>query len=201
MTDNPSKIVRRTLDCMQDLYNNNDFKSKWLNSIQRKLQINGMSNSIDNFRKTEYIQRLEDQFYQDWNSLINNSSRTLFYKGVKSEFGYNESLDDVDISLTYWYFKFITSNHRLPIETGRWNKTPLSERLCTLCYDEVGDEFHFLFNCHHFDLSRKKIIKKYFYRNPSMYKTCELFNTKNTSVLTNICKFIKEIIMTFRNRT
>ena len=59
-----------------------------------------MSNSIDNFRKSEYKQRLEDQFHLDWNSIINNSIRTLFYKGVKSEFGYNESLDDDDISLT-----------------------------------------------------------------------------------------------------
>ena len=198
MTDDPSKIVRRTLICMQNFYENSDFKSKWLTSIHNKLQLSGVSNSFITFRKTEYKQRLEDQFYQNWNSLIDNSNRTIFYRGVKREFGYNESLDDIDLNLSYWFFKFISSNHHLPIEKGRWDKTPLADRLCTLCYKEVGDEFHFLFNCQYFDLSRKKYIKKYFYKNPSMYKTCELFNSKKTLILTNLCKFIKEIIMTFR---
>ena len=198
MTDDPSKIVRRILIYMQNFYETSDFKSKWLTSIHSKLQLNGVSNSFKTFRKAEYKQRLEDQYLQNWNSLVNDSNRNLFYRGVKREFVYNESLDDIDQNLTYWFFKFISSNHRLPIEKGRWDKTPLADRLCTLCYKEVGDEFHFLFNCQYFDISRKKFIKKYFYKNPSMYKTCELFNSNNTSVLTNLCKFIKEIIMTFR---
>ena len=198
MTDDPSKLVRRTLICIHNLYENSDFKSKWLTSIHNKLHLSGVSNSLKTFRKTEYKQRLEDQFYQNWNSLVDNSNRSIFYRRVKREFGYNELLDDIDLNLTFWFFKFILSNHRLPIEKGRWDKTPLADRLCTLCYKEVGDEFHFLFNCQYFDLSRKKYIKTYFYKNPSMYKTCELFNSKKTSILTNLCKFIKEIIMTFR---
>ena len=62
----------------------------------------------------------------------------------------------------YYYYcssllKFRLSNHRLPVETGRWENTPLEDRKCILCrkYD-IGDEFHYLFVCDHFISDRKK---------------------------------------------
>ena len=42
--------------------------------------------------------------------------------------------------------KFRLGSHKLKIETGRWNRTPRAERLCTTCC-ELGDEFHILYNC------------------------------------------------------
>ena len=43
--------------------------------------------------------------------------------------------------------KFRLSNHRLAIETGRHNNTPLEMRFCTFCPDKIEDETHFLFEC------------------------------------------------------
>ena len=44
--------------------------------------------------------------------------------------------------------KLRTSNHNLPVETGRWHSIPREERFCKLCDAKVvGDEFHYLFRC------------------------------------------------------
>ena len=44
--------------------------------------------------------------------------------------------------------KYRTGNYRLPIETGRWDDTPLNERKCTVCNkNDIDDEYHYLFSC------------------------------------------------------
>ena len=41
--------------------------------------------------------------------------------------------------------KFRTTNHRLPVETGRWQGKPLGERFCTQCNNcQIGDDFHYI---------------------------------------------------------
>ena len=42
--------------------------------------------------------------------------------------------------------RFRLGSHKLPIETGRWNRTPREQRFCTAC-NVLGDEEHVLFNC------------------------------------------------------
>jgi hypothetical protein len=44
-------------------------------------------------------------------------------------FGYT-FLDDKYI---YTLYKFRTTNHRLPVETGRWNNIDRVDRICTKC--------------------------------------------------------------------
>ena len=44
--------------------------------------------------------------------------------------------------------KFRAGNHRLIIETGRWEDTPLSERKCNVCNkNDIGNEYIYLFSC------------------------------------------------------
>ena len=42
--------------------------------------------------------------------------------------------------------RFRCGSHNLPIETGRWRRTPREARLCSNCH-VMGDESHVLFNC------------------------------------------------------
>ena len=43
-------------------------------------------------------------------------------------------------------FKFRTSNHYIPIETGRWNNILVEDRICPLCNkNDIGEEFNYLF--------------------------------------------------------
>ena len=87
------------------------------------------------------------------------------------------------------------SNHRLPVETGRWENTPLEDSKCILCskYD-IGDEFHYLFVCDHFISDRKKYLRSYFYKSPNIIKFKELFSSANTRKLVKLSSFV-EIIM------
>ena len=52
--------------------------------------------------------------------------------------------------------RFRTSNHRLPIELGRWNGTARDQRLCPNC-STLGDEFHLLIDCPVFSDLREPI--------------------------------------------
>ena len=51
------------------------------------------------------------------------------------------------------------SCHKFPIETGRYNNIPNSERMCHLCKFKVGTELHCLMEC--FDPNLTKIRNKF----------------------------------------
>ena len=42
--------------------------------------------------------------------------------------------------------RFRLGSHKLPIETGRWSRTPRENRLCPICH-VLGDEYYFVFRC------------------------------------------------------
>jgi hypothetical protein len=59
-----------------------------------------------------------------------------------------------------------------------------SERICDLCNkEELGDEFHYLFNCTFFKDERKKIIPEYLYNVPNTISFSELMNSDDKYVL------------------
>ena len=51
--------------------------------------------------------------------------------------------------------KLRLGSHYFPIETGRWNRTPRQNRICTVC-NELGDEKHFIYKCP--VISRENIV-------------------------------------------
>ena len=54
--------------------------------------------------------------------------------------------------------KLRCGNHDLMIETGRYKKQPVEERLCPKC-NCVEDEVHFLTECELFSITREKFVK------------------------------------------
>ena len=85
---------------------------------------------------------------------------------------------------------FRTRNHRFPVELGRWYGKPLNERICHFCNSDLGDEYHYLLACSKFDMERKQYLKPYYYKRPNVLKYHEIMNTKNDSLLKNLCRFI-----------
>ena len=76
----------------------------------------------------------------------------------KSEFGLEKYFTILlPADLMYNMCKFRCGSHKLPIEMGRFFSIDRSERICDLCNkEELGDEFHYLFNCTFFKDERKQ---------------------------------------------
>ena len=135
--------------------------------------------------------RLYDIYRQEWSSRLCDSSRAIFYRQIVTEHTFNQMLDTVSVpSHRISLIRLICSSHRLGIETGRWQRPQIlrENRKCSAC-NKLDDEYHFLLECSLFVDYRKKFIKKYFWKRPSMEKCTELLNTKNKKELRNIAKY------------
>ena len=102
--------------------------------------------------------KLQQQYVSQWKADIGSSSKLNFYGEIKEKYTFEKYLDFIDnrqhkAALT----KLRISAHRLHIETGRYKRydynlcryvnTPREERTCSVCVNEIEDEYHFLFEC------------------------------------------------------
>ena len=95
-------------------------------NVFRVLNICGFSNIWqqqehvnEKWIKNAVAQRLKDQFIQTWSNDMLNSSKGKIYSTFKLDFGCEKYLEFRTILL-----KFRTTNHRPPVETGRWINMP-----------------------------------------------------------------------------
>ena len=76
-----------------------------------------------------------------------------------------------------------------------WFNIDRNERYCTLCNrNEIGDEFHLLFQCYTLRDQRNRFLTKYFINHPNSFKLSVLFNIHSLNKLIRICKLIKIVI-------
>lgn len=172
----------------------------WFMKVKSILDECGMSNILhcQNFNKKWLVKsvklKLCDQFQQKWSSDCNNSSKGISYRLFTNDFQLQYYLrSNLCKKNKIILSKFRTSNHRLPIENGRWQNIDRNERLCNLCQDEIGDEYHYIFKCTSLTSERNKYIPILFSKNPNIVKFYDLFSSKKMSVLNNLCKFISII--------
>ena len=91
-----------------------------------------------------------------------------------------------------------TANHRLPIKTGRWPRTPIEERTCNIHQtNEFGSETHYIFECPFFSTQRVVFISESKRSIPVNLACTQLFNTTNKTELCNLSKFSATIFKTF----
>ena len=138
-------------------------------------------------------------FLQNWNSLLMDSSKGRNYNLFKSDNKCEMYLSSLTGTSLHTMFKFRTANHKLPIETGRWNNVELSERKCQLCErNHIGDEFHYLLECTFFRNERRRYIDQQFYRSPNVLKFKQLLQTTDTEKLISLSQFMKIIMHAFK---
>ena len=103
---------------------------------------------VDKSTKTfkENVKRtLKDQFIQEWTVDVNTKDIFYNYRLYKTTFHRENSILSLPERLLYPALRFRTLNHRLPVQTGRWNNIPRDERLCNKCdTGDIGDEFHYV---------------------------------------------------------
>ena len=117
-----------------------------------------------------------DKFSSEWSSSIGHNSLSMSnnnnytgvkeklrsYKLFKKELVFENYLLNTSFNLRRHFTKFRISDHNLYIESGRHSKpkTPLEQRICSLCdHDEIEDEKHFLMHCSFYNSEREELFR------------------------------------------
>ena len=198
-----SKISSIIYHHIESLYNNNIFKSKWCAKIKNVLDNTGLShywtsNNINfNRMASRLSERLTDAFLQNWSAKIDSNPLCINYKMFKQQLGFEYYLKALPKELRVVYARFRCGSHNLPISNARYQD--IDERnQCTLCHEDTGDEYHYLFKCSAFAHLRLKLIKPNYYTRPNCRKYKQLMESSNKRTLINLCKFIKNVMYLFR---
>ena len=201
-TSHSNSLANTCQDILLECNNKNEYCSPYIKYIKDSFSNLGLG---DLFNKSTTLcagrnpvstikRRIRDIFIQTWLQKINNSPKFIFYRLIKTEFKFENYLDQLPFNKRIVLTQFRLSNHKLPIETGRWFNISREQRICPLCInDTLGDEFHYLFECDEFSEERRCYLKKYYLRNPNVIKINELFNTGNKTILSKLYMFIKII--------
>ena len=183
-------------------------KTKWLDNIKQLLCSNGYDNiweSQTNFNvhwlSRSFKQKLKDTYLQNWNSLVVKSSSGKNYRIFKHKFEMNKYFTYLPFKQCRVLTAFRTRNHRLPIEVGRWSSIPIDERKCILCNDGVGDEFHYILECKHFNEQRRKHINAHYIHNPNILKFHSLMSDSSRNSMFRLCHFIELILRKIKDNT
>ena len=109
-----------------------------------------------------------DQYIQSLSNLVDSSSSGTNYRSFKDAFEISKYIKKIPNCFTKILLNFRTWNHKLLIEIGRWKNIPHSEKKCTLCKSDIGDEYHYIMSCVYFKEHRRKFIKQYNTRHPKI---------------------------------
>ena len=142
-------------------------------------------------------QTLKDHFIQNWYNEMGNSSKGEFYAFFKEQFGLENYLLKLLPKERLMISKLRCSNLKIPIELGRWLGIPKDERICHLCHNNIGNEFHYLFQCQYKEVQdlKNKYIAKYYIKTPNMYKLKGLLSFCNVPVLKRLSLFINKLVL------
>ena len=88
------------------------------------------------------------------------------------------------------------SAHRLPMEMGRYNNTPGTERICKHCMrNAIEDEEHFIIRCNKFTKDREELFElisskvKYFTQLQDKQKLFWTLNCEELDILDSLGRF------------
>ena len=154
------------------------YTSRWLSELKNILDNTGHSfiwlSQIlpENFSIVHAVKKsLQNQYVQEWNTIINNSSKCVLYRTFKRNFVFENYLTTLSPYNRKLFCKFRTINHKLPIEVGRYSGRPRFTRNCDKCdMEELGDEFHFLLQCPTLSDLRRTYLPIYCQNRPNIHK-------------------------------
>ena len=196
-----SGMIYRILYSLFKYSNVRNSRFAWIKNVKEILNNCGMSGiwETHSFPNEKWLisavkQKLRDIYIANWHAQLDTSSSATTYKLIKTRFGMENYLVTLPMKFRKSLIKIRTRNHRLPIETGRWQHVTREERICNLCNQSLGDEFHFILECKELKDIRRKYLRMYYYKKPNVLKFHQLFNTKNKKELLNLSRFIHEIM-------
>ena len=98
------------------------------------------------------------------------------YKLFKGELKFENYLDILEDKDKFTLCRFRTTNHRLPVEVGRWKKLL---------------EYHYIFECTEFINERKLYFDFVHINRHNIIKYNNMMSSKSIYTLSKLCKFIR----------
>ena len=107
-----------------------------------------------------FYQRLIDIYYQNaFETIQCETSKLRTYRLVKGTQGMSSYITNIsNIKDRVALSKLRLSNHKLHIETGRYQHLDKTLRFCPFCKDQVEDEIHFVISCPTFTTLREPLF-------------------------------------------
>ncbi len=121
--------------CLLKLHDENSFRSPWLKYVKSLLGYSGMSgiwheqngnNPV--WVKLAFDRKVKDQWIAEWNATLRTKSSCNTYTYHIDRFEMQNYLVRLPEQGRISLCRFRTGNHRLPIVTGRYNRTPRENR-------------------------------------------------------------------------
>ena len=94
-------------------------------------------------------QRLEDQFLQNWNSLVHNSPKAINHGTFKTELKYEKYLNILEMKDAILFCTLYNSS-------------------------QIGDEYNYVFECNYFNKKRKQSLSNYYINRHTTIKLCQV---------------------------
>ena len=144
-----------------------------------------------------FKERVLDVFKQSWCNKIALQNSMVLYKDFKSSIDFEIYLDVLPYKFRISLSRLQLSSQQLNIEVGRHgsNRVDRHRRLCLLCNTtDIEDEFHLVLICPIYLHFRKRHIKPYFYKRPSVHKFIELMQSSNKCIIKNLGKYVYEAL-------
>ena len=176
----------------------------WLLFVRSLLDKAGMSYVWHNpdtvcsrYLKKSYAMRSNDVCKQMWKSEVYNSTKCKIFQVIGKELRFEEYLTKLPWSIASSLCRIRTSNHRFPIETGRYCNIPRNERKCQKCdTGEIGDEIHYILSCPSFSVERSKLLMLN-HNECAETNVKKLLLAKDKHILLSLGKFLTVILKTF----
>ena len=109
-----------------------------------------------------YVSLMQQKYISHWQHTIRNSQKLEFYNTFKDEYTPSCYLDLTrKLNNRKELVKLRIGNHKLLIETGRYDQIPRDNRLCPTCKsNQIEYEIHLLFQCTKYCSFRDEFYKK-----------------------------------------
>ena len=203
-----NKLSFKLNHLLKRIHEQNQHSSPWLKCIEQTLNSCGMRHvwlnpeTVDyNWLKKAIELKLSDIYIQDWQGQVGTMNSCITYRHFKPYFNREKYLtlpnhyDRVNIC------KFRCRNIKIPVVTLGYahENVEYENRKCQICdMNEPGDEYHYILKCPVFQNQRNRYISEFYTENPNLEKFCLLFQSSNTTVLSNLAKLIFDINKRFR---
>lgn len=178
LENNPTKLLNDAYAENKTIQNQAWFASIKFFAEKLNFDLEKCKKMGKNMFKQKIKKCLKVNFLTLWKSIRetqkqSDHSKLSTYFIFKQHFSFETYLTIKDKEKRSTLARFRLSNHRLRIETGRYEKKrdekgklitlPRSERICQFCkLNRVEDEIHFLFNCTKYSKERETFVNNLF---------------------------------------